>query len=298
MAQTVTFNTLVNHSVYTINSMFEDKAYPQEFINYLYLISTGMILYYGDSHISDIFNTIKDIQFKMYDNKDSYFNIDNSYNYLNNYITLNKNFNDIKITYELIYNTDNNSIMNMLEYLTYQINYIYTKNNKKIGFIDNIKLRYDYYKNGFISNDDESLLMNIFKMLQTEEIIKNILSLKDVLLTNKDITTLLDKINVTSDIYSFKDKAILLNLFRPLYNCDDIKMIINNSDYEDDIKDEIDFILGKNTYDKISKKVIELDTILRNFNYDDCCKRYHDFSTKYVFIRNEFVNKYIELKYA
>ena len=53
-------NTLINQVIYSLDHLLKDKHYSQDILDYLYLITTGMIILYGDDLVDDIYDTILD----------------------------------------------------------------------------------------------------------------------------------------------------------------------------------------------------------------------------------------------
>lgn len=304
MLESINFNTLINHVVFTMNTLLKNKEYNSELLEYLYLITTGMIMTYGDNYIDDIYTTISNVKFsnerniKDYtDNNINYYVNPTKHNYLNRLFNVNCTFPTIKFDYDLLYKKIDASNIKTLEFLTHELNFILFNKNKKYSLVNSIKYRYDYYMNSLDIDEDNNVINRIFNVLQSEEIIKNILKLKDINITNKVFKNALDKFtDIDLSTYRFEGEEILTNLFRPLYKYNEFKDIAINSIYLDDdlLEKEIDSVLGKNTFKKVCKKLENLNNmILLNNKFNNS----YDLSIEYVSIRNDFINRYISKKY-
>lgn len=304
MLESINFNTLINHVVFTMNTLLKNKEYNSELLEYLYLITTGMIMTYGDNYIDDIYTTISNVKFsnerniKDYtDNNINYYVNPTKHNYLNRLFNVNCTFPTIKFDYDLLYKKIDASNIKTLEFLTHELNFILFNKNKKYSLVNSIKYRYDYYMNSLDIDEDNNVINRIFNVLQSEEIIKNILKLKDINITNKVFKNALDKFtDIDLSTYRFEGEEILTNLFRPLYKYNEFKNIAINSIYLDDdlLEKEIDSVLGKNTFKKVCKKLENLNNmILLNNKFNNS----YDLSIEYVSIRNDFINRYISKKY-
>lgn len=304
MLESINFNTLINHVVFTMNTLLKNKEYNSELLEYLYLITTGMIMTYGDNYIDDIYTTISNVKFsnernvKDYtDNNINYYVNPTKHNYLNRLFNVNCTFPTIKFDYDLLYEKIDVSNIKTLEFLTHELNFILFNKNKKYSLVNSIKYRYDYYMNSLDIDEDNNVINRIFNVLQSEEIIKNILKLKDINITNKVFKNALDKFtDIDLSTYRFEGEEILTNLFRPLYKYNEFKNIAINSIYLDDdlLEKEIDSVLGKNTFKKVCKKLENLNNmILLNNKFNNS----YDLSIEYVSIRNNFINRYISKKY-
>lgn len=298
------FNTLINHIIYTIDYILKDEKYPIELHEYLYLITAGMIINYGNEYINDIYNMIKDVKFIIFDKTNLYYSNSSNYlyvnptehNYLDKKIDICDNFPTIKLNYELLYNKIENSNIKTLEYLSHELNYILFNKKKIINFTHSIKLRYNYFRNNVEYEDDKISTFNkVFNVLQAEDIVKTILKLRKNNIKNVYFNKALEIISdIDFNTYKFEGKDLLTNLFRPLYDVPKLKILINNNNFfnDDIIAKEFDKVLGNDSYKKACKKLEHLDYLISNDrkNKDTC---YYDLSVEYISIRNEFVNKYL-----
>ncbi len=300
MNEKININTLVNHVTFTLDALLDKKDYPQELHDYLYLITTGMILKYGDDFIDDIYSVITCTNFNYHGafNKLNYYINPTNNNYKTKWLDLSYDFPTINIQNELLFRKIDNSFIKTLEYLTYELNLILFNKNKKYSLTDKIKIRYDYYKTGLIDNNNYTI-DKIFNLLFVEDIIKNILRLRELNIKNKKFNNILQKFkNIDLDTYKIEGLDILVNLFRPLYNYSEIQELLKKNILftHNILEKEFDKVLGKNTYKKISKK---LDILENKFNKtkDNLNNDYYMLSIEYIEIKDDFINKYINKKY-
>ncbi len=302
MIEKININTLVNHVVFTIDSILDNKDYPQELLDYLYLITIGMILKYGDEFINDIYAVMTCTKFNisstLYNETKYYINPVRN-NYRTKWLDLAHDFPTINIKNELLFKKIDNSFVKTLEYLTYELNFILFNKNKRYSLTDLIRIRYDYYKNGLVDEKSNYTIDKVFNLLSVEDIIKNILELRDENITNKKIVSCLNKLNnVDLTTYKVEGLDILVNLFRPLYKFDETKKLIKDNILLSNniIEKEFDKVLGKNTYKNICKKLNDLEVKFNN-SIDNLNTNYYILSIEYIDIKNNFINKYINKKY-
>lgn len=309
MLENTNFNTLINHIVFTMDILLKDKGYSDELKDFLYLIVIGMILSYGDEYMEDIYNMIATVKFKnnidirdYSDNRNKLLSYVNptEHNYLSKLFDFNCNFPVISFNYELLYKKIDSSNIKTLEYLVHELNYVLFNKNKKYSLINSIRIRYDYYKNDIRldrENEDISTFNRIFNVLQSENIVMKILELRDMNITNKKVNNALNKLsNIDRDTYKFEGMDMLVNLFRPLYSIPDTKKFIDKSIFYDIdlVEKEFDTVLGKNSYKNVCKKLDNLNGMI--FNSKNGHNNYYALSLEYVFIRNNFVNRYLNTK--
>lgn len=302
MDEKALLNKTIENIIFTIDTLFKGKKAPQELLNYVYLIATGMILEYGEHAIPAIYQAISNTKYleepSTYQKESPYFYQNPAnHNYRNKIIELN-DLKDININYELQFKVIDDSPIKTLEYLTHEINYILFA-NKKISPIDSLKVRFNFLTNRItLQNGKESKTSTIDKIwciLQTEEIMKTILSLRKKKIKNPKFNKALAIFkDYNYDNYKVEGLDILVNLLRPLYNKKETKLIIN-SFTPTSIEEEFDTILGKNSYQKLSKKIESLNNLISNSNNNN---NYYILSCEYVTVRNNYINKYINVKYA
>lgn len=301
MLENGNINILTSHVIFTVDSLFKDRNYPQELLDYLYLIATGMILKYGDNFIDDIYSTLVCTKFNInndYFNNDKYYNNPTNHNFTSRWLDLACDFPTIDIKYEILFKSIDCSFIKTLEFITHELNLILFTKNKKYSLTNKLKIRFDYFKNGIVDDNKDNIIDKVFNVLCTEDIIKNILSMKNLEINNTKFRRALDKINSTDyDTYKVEGLDLLVNLFRPLYKRDDIKLLINNNILIDNnlLEKEFDKVLGKNTYKSVCKKLNTLESKFRDAK-DGIYNNYYALSIEYIELRNDFIKKYLNYK--
>ena len=310
MLDSINFNTLSNTVIYTLDTLLASKKYPESLLNYLYLITLGMILNYGDEFIEDIYNTILFTNFTFENNNkyqikeknNLYYKEPLNNNYLKKWFDLSTNLPTVKINNNLLFKIIGGSNIKTLEYLTSELNYILFNKHKKYSLKNIFKIKFDYFKNGLTEKKNQKYsetIDKIFSTLQAEDIIKTIIKLKNYNIKNKKLKNALNMFpNIDINNYRIEGLDLLVNLFRPLYEIKEIKQLINKNILLENniIEKEFDKILGKNTYKNICNKLNYLNQLYEK-NKEGLYNNYFNFSLEYVFIRNEFINKYLNKKY-
>lgn len=304
MKKNVSFDTLINNIVFTVDYILKDDNSPQKLKDYLYLTVCGFVLNYDDI-VEDVYETIDNVIFKFLSDKNTtsmnlfYKNcLDN--NYLFKKIDFTKSMSKLDYKYELILDDSNDSPIRILEFLVYQLNTIMFQRKRKVSFGETIMVGIDYLRKEFTTNYDtkENTMCKVFNALQAEDIIKRILELKKFNIKNEKFNNALKLLDdIDSDLYKIEGMDALVNLFRPLYNLNEIKLIVNSFDNWNLLEKEIDSILGKNTYKKTNSKIELLNSMI-HLCEKGISHNYYDLSLEYVAIRNDFINKYIKLKNA
>ncbi len=303
-------NILINHIILTVDCILKDKNLPQNLLNYLHFVTYGMICKYGGEYIEDIYATLENIEF-INDDFSQFKNVNISNNFFyknpsnNNYLFKSVDFGDgfpsLNLKYELLFKDIDNSVIRTLEYLSYQVNYIFLKRKRKISLSSGLKLTFDYLRNSVTNNEvlnDEKVLDKIFNILQTEDIIKHILELRGTDIKNEFFNETLCKLNdINYDSYKVDGLDALVNLIRPLYKCEDIKKLVNIYDGADSLEKEFDTILGKNSFKKVTHKIEMLSNMISRCE-NGISHNYYELSLEYLNLRNNYINKYITKKYA
>ena len=148
--------------------------------------------------------------------------------------------------------------------------------------------------------EEEKTINDVISCLQVEDILKEIKKLKYTG-KNKDLNKLLNDISNYDMNNIILDCCLpLVNLFRPLFEFDYIKRLINTNMYLgniDRIKNEFDSVLGNGSFEAMSKK---LDKLYEDFYRGHLGGNINEYyiSKEYVSIRDNFVHKYIKKKYA
>lgn len=283
--------------MFTIDEYYKDNSIPLSLKNYLYLITTGMILNYGEQYIEDIYRTVFSTNFKIYSNlqEDNLFYInplDN--NYMEKKFVFDKSTNSF--VYTILFREISNSPIKTLEYLTFQLNYIMFNRHKKKSLRTNLKMKFSLFNANIIFREDNrnNVMENILNVIQTEAIIKEILKLNINGINNDEFKKLiLNFEDVDINSYQMEGIDILANLFKPLYQSDMLKELIDSYDNLELLKNEFNRVLGKNAY-KIAYGRVKMiyDAITKN-KMDN---NYFELSEYYVDVRNNIVNRYIALK--
>lgn len=292
---------MINHVVFTIDSLTKNKNYPKQLLNHLYLIASGMILNYGEDYINDIYDAILKTDFIITNKGNSYdinkysFYTANKDNYFKKTIEIKENLSNIDVRYNLYVDTLDAPIK-LLEYLTYELNYILFNKSNKLSLKENLKVGFNFLTKRFtntLSDSDEILLIDqLYNSLQTEDIIKQILSLNKENIKNRNFVEALSLFKKIDDkIYSIGGLSILVNLVRPVYNCEEIKKLINSFNRKKDIEHEFDKKLGANAYKDLCKRIETLNLCLSKSNGNTS---YYLLATEYLTIRNNYINRYLK----
>lgn len=293
MVNKLNINYLINNIIYTINNHFKGHTTSPILTKYLSLITTGMILNYGEDYIEDIYDTILTTNYCLSPSKNTLSNVLNYQNPTqNNYLEQNLNIKSKNNSYTILFQEIDSSPIKTLEFLTYKLNYILFNKHQKKSLTDNIKLKLSYFNNHFILNNDTNpnLLENIFNIIQTEAIIKIILKLDINNIKNKEFkNSILEYQNIDINTYQVEGLDIFANLFKPLYNHKRTKNIIDSYNNIELIKKELDTTLGKNTYKNTYNQLLKIYNLMNSNN----TKYYFELSNYYVDIRNNVINKYL-----
>lgn len=299
------FNTLINQVVYSLDHLLKNKDYSQEVLNYLYLITTGMILTYGDSFVEEIYDTILDTKIikkpSLVTSLDYYDNpINNNYLYKN--VTKKVNTNYLTYEYGILFTEIDNSFIKTLEYLVYSYNKLLFHRKDKVSLKDNLLIQIDkFFHNGYsslIKKDSLKAIDKVILLLQGEDVIKRILKLKKVNIKNGKFKKALDSLKkIKESEYTIEGLESLVTLFRPIYNAKGMKEIINTHKGVSLLEKEFNRILGRNAYLTLCNSIEFLDKKLSNLENEQDNK-YYDFATRYLILRNEFINKFLKLRYT
>lgn len=297
MLKNLNINYLINNVIYIINSHYKYHEIPSPLKNYLYLIATGMILNYGENYIEDIYETIFGINFLLpsITNKNLHYETPTNNNYLEKNIVLQKN--KRTCNYNLLFMEIDNSPIKTLEYLTYKINYILFNKHKKISLKNNIKLKLSALNSHLIikDNDKDNILSNVFNTIQTNEIIKIILSIAPSTVTNVSLHHILTNLSqIDLNTYQVEGLDIIANLFIPLYKENKLKHLIDSYNNINLIKKELNTVLGYNAYKDTYDQLIHINNLLST----NTTNNYYELSNYYVNIRNNIINRYLYLTEA
>lgn len=292
-------NTLINQVIYSLNHLLKDKHYSQDILDYLYLITTGMIILYGDDLVDDIYDTILDT--KIIKKPEYMVNSPTTLDYYINPIYNNYLFKNIKsrnyIDYGILFNKIDNSFIKTLEYMTYLFNNLLFHRHDKVSIKEHLYLQFERIFHGNTINmqkkDTLKTLDKVILLLQSEDIIKVLLNLRTFKIKNKKFRKCLDNLNnINVDLYKIEGLESLVTLFRPIYNDKKVKELINSYEGMLNFEKQYDLILGKNAFYNLVNNVEILDKLI---NEDNINGNYYKYAEKYLELRNNFINKYILL---
>ena len=308
----------IDFIVQDLESKLIDKVNSSMVINCLSLVAASMIAYYGENFKFCVYNSIFSTGFIVDNNENFKFThtfrdvlSKNVYEYNTNTVTSVCNVNnksedirDYEANYTLFITNRCISEVDLLEGLIREINKIFLSKNHQFLLDDNkVFLRNGISKKDLNNNECDNsrkTINDVISYLQIEDMLK--------LIKNMEYTGKNNALNkLLNDIKSYDMDNIVLdcclplvNLFRPLFNIEYIKKLLNINMYEgtiDNIKDEFDSVLGKGSFDRMSKR---LDKLYDDFYYGHIGGNISEYSIskEYVSIRDNFVNKYIKKKYA
>lgn len=292
-------NTLINQVIYSLDHLLKDKHYSQDILDYLYLITTGMIILYGDDLVDDIYDTILDT--KIIKKPEYMVNSPTTLDYYINPIYNNYLFKNIKnrnyIDYGILFNKIDNSFIKTLEYMTYLFNNLLFHRHDKVSIKEHLYLQFERIFHGNTINmqkkDTLKTLDKVILLLQSEDIIKVLLNLRTFKIKNKKFRKCLDNLNnINVDLYKIEGLDSLVTLFRPIYNDNKVKELINSYEGMLSFEKQYDLILGKNAFYNLVNNVEILDKLI---NEDNINGNYYKYAEKYLELRNNFINKYILL---
>lgn len=292
-------NTLINQVIYSLNHLLKDKHYSQDILDYLYLITTGMVILYGDDLVDDIYDTILDT--KIIKKPEYMVNSPTTLDYYINPIYNNYLFKNIKsrnyIDYGILFNKIDNSFIKTLEYMTYLFNNLLFHRHDKVSIKEHLYLQFERIFHGNTINmqkkDTLKTLDKVILLLQSEDIIKVLLNLRIFKIKNKKFRKCLDNLNnINVDLYKIEGLDSLVTLFRPIYNDKKVKELINSYEGMLSFEKQYDLILGKNAFYNLVNNVEILDKLI---NEDNINGNYYKYAEKYLELRNNFINKYILL---
>lgn len=307
-----TINPFIDQIVYTIDNMFEKKDIPQEIINYLYLVSAGMILNYGLDYTKYIYKAIgdtkyiygmEDINNKLSKEEYERLNFDIKQNaYAISKVESCSQDGDITkilgISYTLLIANTNANKHELLEFIVHELNHILSSLNNTFIYKDNdLYFRYGLFRTRINNSKDKletgRILNEVINTLQTEDIIKNIIKLKDFKIFNVKFNRALRVIkDLEVDEYRASGYEPFVNLFRPLYEKDNYRGLINNSTLEgkiDDIQEVIDHKLGMYSFDNM---IDNLESLYKSYEFTksidlgtayETSSQYLDYKNKYIY---------------
>ncbi len=287
MLNTASANSLVNEVVYTIDNLYKRKGVPQQLLNYLYLAMTGLLLNYGSKHIENLFEVLKRIDF-----------VYGEYNIYNTFSS--EELNRIK---EI--NLFNNFVYSSVDGFNYQANlnirYKFCSMIRSDGDIEKLEFIVKEINNLFLMNCDGSLLSAIIKTLQTENAIKCVFEFaSDYDIYNPHFITAINYFGKFDyNNYCDSDNEQIVNLFRPLYHFNYIKNLFNDivvKGNASELSQDFDNVLGQNAFLEMQNKINYIDYALKSNSVGNKISHY-SLAKSYLNIRNNFIRRYIELKF-
>lgn len=310
---------LIDSYVFDIESKLKAKLNDHNIVNNLLLATSSMIAYYGEKYKFIIYDIVLNINYIIDTNND--FKIlhtirdvlnKNIYEYKTNNVMsiytikkeINNNINDYKVEYTLYITNRKTTEIDLLEGLIREINKIFQSKNKPFVYQNNkITLRNGISNTDITNNnniEDKKTLNDIICILQIEDILKTIKTLSYTE-KNTELKRLLNNIKKYDMENIILDCCLpIVNLFRPLFNLNYVKNLINTNMYEGNItniSNEFDSILGTGSFDKMSKKLDKLYLDFYTGTLSGNASEYN-ISKEYVSIRDNFIKKYIKKKYA
>ena len=314
------FAYLVDNVEFDLCNKLNSVVGRPNIVNYLYLVVSGMISYYGSEFKDDIYDIVLSTNYLIDDNYGFRFthtirdvlskNIgEYSSNYVMSICNIDKDdvlnsLETYRATYSLCITNVSISSIDILESLIRELNKIFLSKRNTFSYIGTDVILRNGISSTNLSNsnniEDKKTINDVISCLQVEDILKEIKKLKYTG-KNKDLNKLLNDIsNYDMDNIILDCCLPLVNLFRPLFDFDYIKRLINTNMYLgniDKIKNEFDSVLGNGSFEAMSKK---LDKLYEDFYRGHLGGNINEYyiSKEYVSIRDNFVHKYIKKKYA
>ena len=306
MLNTDNINPFINDIIYKVNDILKSKKNKQNISDYLYLISIGLILKYGKRIEEDLYNLLDKTEIITSYNKitkiakvfgkDDLFKDDNTKIWTFYDTNLDKYYVCIKDTNKL-------EGMLFLEMLVKEFNQLLNSiyNNKIIEDgceIIRSGLCQEYVYDNKIVKIEGNIINEVFNILQSEEIIKLILSLRYENIECDNFRKILESFKIVNvDDYTFTGNNVLVNIFRRLYNIEDFKNMITNVLLNGNInrlKESIDDTLGFDAY-----KILDYNLTEAYLNFEESKVsnlKVYDYSLRHCLLRN-MINMYIKKNY-
>ncbi len=313
-----TSSHLIDQYVLDLESKLNDKLNAHNIVNELLLVASSMITYYGEKYKFSVYNTILSTNYIIDDYSD--FKVThairdvlckNVYEYRTNNVMsvcnitegFNTDLSDYTATYSLFITNRCINSLDLLEGLIRELNKIFlSKNHTFFNNEDKVVLRNGisttYLSNSSIEN--KKTINDVISYLQIEDLLKVTKTL-EYNGNNKELNKLLNTIKDYDMDNIILDCCLpLVNLFRPLFDLDYVKGLLNINMFEgtiDNISNEFDSVLGRGSFDRMSKKLDKLYEDFYNGTLGGNVSEYN-ISKEYISIRDNFINKYIKKKYA
>ena len=250
-------NVITDNVVTVIDNKFDDKNVPQNLLNYLYLVTTGLVLCFDKDYVDYIFKKLLRVSFV----EDDYYDLEMYFD-----------TNSVDINYNILYIDEG---FNTLEFMVKSM-------------IDIISKSYD------LDQYDE-LLSNVIKSLKVEEVIKAIYSLIDKNKNSKIKEALMIFKDFDINMYHYDGDNAITNLFRPLFKYSFVKNLFDKSLISGDYREtyeEFDDILGENSFADMINEIDDIKKLLNKKQVNT-----YNVACAYLNVRNNFVQSYISLKF-
>lgn len=305
MTNTLVTNPFIEHVINEVDSILENKNIDYYVRRYLYVVVLGLFMKYGTEYEDRIFDLIRKVNIETNYNKIIGIAKDNN---------LDELFSDDKnLIWSFKYNNeymmcikDNINFKGILflEMLIKEFNLLFNSLYNDESYEDgcNIKrngLCQKYILNNEVVKIEGNVINNIFNVLEAEEMIKYILSLKYKFIENELVKEVLNELYVVDiDNYTYGESGLLVNLFRKLYNIEEFRNMITNiliSGDVSELKESFDEILGYDSY-----KVLDYNLTEAYINYNECKisnLKVYDYTVRHCILRS-MINKYIKKRYC
>lgn len=304
MLNTMTVNPYINQIIYNINDLLSDKDIDQKICDYLYLVGIGLILKYGNDVEQDVLNIFKNIK------------IETKYNKITKIAKeFGKDdvFSDDKVKICTFYKDDEYIIcikddikfegILFLELLVKEFNQILNSINNIDLIEDGCRVKrsglcQEYLHDNKTIKIEGNIINEVFNILESEDIIKLILGLREYNIDCDNIRKILIQFKIVDlDLYTFTGSNVLVNIFRRLYDIEEFKSMITNvllNGNVNELKESIDQTLGFDAY-----KILDYNLTEAYINYEESKVsnlKVYDYALRHCLLRN-MINLYIKKNY-
>ena len=268
MAKSDAIDVITRNVVIAVDNRFRNDDVPQNLLNYFYLTVTGLIISLGIDCVDDIFNAIDKISFikKV------------KVNNVPDYCVVPKLGTDARIAYQFYINNPEEGNLKTLEFMVREYLNVLCINHSDC-------------------NNNDKLVSDVAKVLETEDIINTIIYLAGYDYEDKKFAKAIkafDQYDLNE--YYIADYENVVSLFRPLYKFGFIRnLFIRNlidGNYKNIYK-EFDTVLGDNSFSSMVDSLKEIDRKLNKKNIPT-----FEVACSYLNIRNKFIQNYILLKFS
>lgn len=304
MLNTMTVNPYINQIIYNINDLLSDKDIDQKICDYLYLVGIGLILKYGNDVEQDVLNIFKNIKIETKYNKITKIAKEFGKDDL---------FSDDKVKICTFYKDDEYIIcikddinfegILFLELLVKEFNQILNSINNIDLIEDGCRVKrsglcQEYLHDNKTIKIEGNIINEVFNILESEDIIKLILGLREYNIDCDNIRKILIQFKIVDlDLYTFTGSNVLVNIFRRLYDIEEFKSMITNvllNGNVNELKESIDQTLGFDAY-----KILDYNLTEAYINYEESKVsnlKVYDYALRHCLLRN-MINLYIKKNY-